>query len=208
MKRHARSLLAVPAAVPAAVLGVTTVLASTSWTVQPGGPISMGSGTFILTDTTTGSAPACPSSALTGTLKAGAGLLGTGIGSVMTAGFMHCSSPLGFGFRIQASDLPWHLNVSSYDATTGVVTGSLSHLRLKLLLPGCTAVIDGTSGTASDGIVQVRYTNSTGVLKPVATGGNLHFYNVRGCAGLFETGDSAIISATYTVRPKQTITSP
>jgi hypothetical protein len=79
---------------------------------------------------------------------------------------------------------------------------------MKLSFPGCTAVIDGTSGTASDGSVRVSYNNSTGVLQTRTAGGNLHFYNVRGCAGLVVTGDSATISATSTVSPKQTITSP
>jgi len=45
-------------------------------------------------------------------------------------------------------------------------------------------------------------------IKLLTTGGNLHFYNVRGCAGLIGTGDSATISATYTVSRKQAITSP
>jgi hypothetical protein len=72
----------------------------------------------------------------------------------------------------------------------------------------CTVVIDGTSGTASDGIVKFSCSDRTGVLQVRATGGNLHFYNVQGCAGLINTGDSASISATFTVSPKQAITSP
>lgn len=207
-KQYARSMSAVAAAVLAAILGVTPVLAATLWTVRPGGLISMKSGKFVLKDTTTAQALTCQSSALSGTLKGGSGLPGTGIGSITTVGFTNCTSPLGFRFTLQARDLPWHLNFSSYNATTGVVTGSLSHLQMKLSFPGCTAVIDGTSGTASDGSVRVSYTNSTGVLQARTAGGNLHFYNVRGCAGLVVTGDSATISATSTVSPKQTITSP
>ncbi|MBO0815759.1 MAG: cytochrome c oxidase assembly protein [Actinobacteria bacterium] len=34
------------------------------------------------------------------------------------------------------------------------------------------------------------------------------FYNVRGCAGLVNTGNPVTISATYTVTPTQTMTSP
>jgi hypothetical protein len=168
----------------------------------------MKSGKFILTDTTTGSALTCPSSALSGTLKRGSGLPGPGLGSIAAASLTNCSSPFGFGFTLQARDLPWHLNFSSSNATTGVMTGSLSHLQMKLSLPSCTAVIDGTSGTASDGIVKFRYTNGSGVLRVRATGGNLHFYNARGCAGLVVTGDSATISAAFAVSPKQAITSP
>jgi hypothetical protein len=46
------------------------------------------------------------------------------------------------------------------------------------------------------------------VLKPLATGGNLHFYSVSGCLGLFINGDPVTLSATFTVSPKQAITSP
>lgn len=207
-KRYARSLFAVPAAVLVAVLGVTTVLAAATWTVRPGGPVSMKSGKFILTDTATGAALTCPSTTFRGKLKGGSGLPGTGIGSIRTVRSMFCPTPFGPSFTLTAGALPWHLKVSSYNATTGVVTGSLSHLQIALSGTACTAVIDGTSGTASNGTVRVRYTNSTGRLQTRTTSGNLHFYRVRGCAGLLNTGDPATIRVTLTVSPKQAITSP
>jgi hypothetical protein len=205
---RARSLFAFPAAVLTAILGVTTVLAATTWTARPGGPVSMKSGRLILTDTATGAALTCPSSALTGTLKSGSGLSGTGIGSITAVHSIRCPTPLGPSYTLMARDLPWHLNVLSYNATTGVVTGSLSHLQITFSGPGCTAVIGGASGAASGGTVKVRYTNSTGRLRTRTVGGNLHFYKVSGCAGLIHTGDSATISATYAMSPIQAITSP
>jgi hypothetical protein len=69
-------------------------------------------------------------------------------------------------------------------------------------------VIDGTSSTASDGIVRFTYTNSTATLRVLPNGGNLHFYNLSGCAGLFTGGDPVTISGKLSVSPKQTITSP
>jgi hypothetical protein len=42
----------------------------------------------------------------------------------------------------------------------------------------------------------------------LTTGGNLHFYDDTGCLGIFDSGDPATLSATYTVTPKQAITSP
>jgi hypothetical protein len=206
-KRHGPGFAAVAAAVLVAMPGMTMVGGASTWTVRPGGPVSMKSGRFTLTDTPTGTALSCQSSALSGTLKGGSGLPGSGIGSITTVGFMRCFTPIG-GFTLQARDLPWHLNFSSYNAATGVAAGSLSHVRIKLLMPNCAAVIDGTSGSASDGIVKVGYTDSTGLLQARTTGGNLHFYNVRGCAGLIRTGDSVTISAKFTVSPKQVITSP
>jgi hypothetical protein len=207
-KRYGPRLATVAAAVLVAMLGVTTASGATTWTVRPGGPVSMKSGRFTLTDTTTGAALSCRSSALSGTLKGGSGLPGSGIGSISTVGFTQCITPNGPGFTLQVRGLPWHLNFSSYSAATGVAAGSLSHVKIKLVVPDCTAVIDGTSGSASDGIANVSYTNSTGVLQARTTGGNLHFYNVRGCAGLIRTGDSAAISAKFSVSPRQVITSP
>lgn len=49
---------------------------------------------------------------------------------------------------------------------------------------------------------------STGTLKFLATGGNLHFWHVKGCAPLLNSGDPATFSATYTITPRQAITSP
>jgi hypothetical protein len=207
-KRYARSLFALPAAVLAAILGVTTVLAATTWTVRPGGLVSMKSGNLILTDTATGAALTCPSTALSGTLKSGSGLAGAGIGSITSVHSLFCPTPLGGSYTLTARDLPWPLNVSFYNATTGVVAGRLSHLQIGFSGTACTAVIDGTSGTASDGIVKARYTNSTGRLQTRTTGGNLHFYHVSGCAGLLRTGDPATIRVIITLSPSQKITSP
>jgi hypothetical protein len=208
--RYARSVLTVTTAVVAALFGVTTVLAATTWTVRPGGPVSLKSGRFMLKDTRSGVSLTCLSSTLGGTLKSGSGLSGSTIGSMAAVTFTGCSVPLGPGFTLRARDLPWHLNFSSYDATTGVVTGSISHFQMTLSFAGgiCTAAIDGTSGTASNGNVKVTYTNSTAKLKALTTGGNLHFYNVKGCFGEIATNDPAAIAATYTVSPRQTITSP
>src|SRR5215472_2504969 len=56
--------------------------------------------------------------------------------------------------------------------------------------------------------VSFNSTTSTGALKVLTTGGNLHIYSVSGCFGLIRSGDPATFSATYTVSPKQAITSP
>jgi hypothetical protein len=74
--RYARSVLTVTTAVVAAVLGVTAVLAATTWTVRPGGPVSLKSGRFMVKDTRNRLSLTCLSSALGGTLKSGSGLSG------------------------------------------------------------------------------------------------------------------------------------
>jgi hypothetical protein len=60
---------------------------------------------------------------------------------------------------------------------------------------------------AHNGKVKATYTDATGKLKVLATGGNLHLYNVN-CFGVINNGDSVNFTATYTLIPKQTITSP
>jgi hypothetical protein len=69
-------------------------------------------------------------------------------------------------------------------------------------------VIKGTSSAAPDGVAPVSYTGKTGTLTFLPTGGNLHWYHVHHCAGLINNGDDAKISASYTISPRQVITSP
>ena len=111
---------------------------------------------------------------------------------------------------VTATGLPWHVNLTSYNATERVVTGSVSHVQIQIKSPerSCHAMIDGTAAAASDGIAQFSCADGTGRLKLLTTGGNLHFYHVKGCAGLLRSGDPATLSATLTMSPAQTITSP
>jgi hypothetical protein len=84
-------------------------------------------------------------------------------------------------------------------------------LELSVVVPevGCTAVINGTGGTAPDGAVPVSYTGKTGTLKILQSGGDLHWYHVaRHCAGIVNSGDAATLAASYTISPRQAITSP
>lgn len=208
--RYAGLLMAGCAAVLAATMGAATTLAATTWTVQPGGPVSLTSGRFTMKDTSTGAQTDCPAARMRGTLKSGSGLPGTGIGSITSVGFPRCGDSVPAPPIPTATGLPWHVTVTSYNATEGVVTGSLSHVRIKIAaaLYPCAAVINGTSGTAADGTVKFSYADSTGRLGLLTTGGNLHFYHVQGCAGLLNSGDPATLSATFTLTPAQTITSP
>jgi hypothetical protein len=88
-----------------------------------------------------------------------------------------------------------------------VTTGTITGLEATVSGTGCSATIAGTSATTT-GTVRATYTNSTGVLKVLPTGGTLHAYNVSGCFGLINNGDPISMSASYKVAPKQTMTSP
>ncbi len=192
----------------AVCLGAGSPVAATAqtWTVRPGGAITATAGTTTFTDTKTGSSLGCSSSSMSGTLKPGGGLPGPGIGSITTAAF-NCSAPFGWP-QLTPRGLPWHLSLVSYDASTGVSRGTISHLQFALAGPGCSAVINGTSGTASGGAVAVTYANQTGTLKIRPAGGTLHWHHVSGCAHLAGDGDPAELSAAYAISPPQTITSP
>jgi hypothetical protein len=207
----ARILAAGGAAVLVAALGVTTAWAAATtrtWTIQPGGAIHAMATRFTFTDTTTGTVTVCRSSATTGKLKNGSGLPGSHAGSLSAVSILTCSGAAGPTYKLQPGGLPWAMNFSSYNAAKGVVQGTVSHIHIAVNGTGCTAKIDGTGAATDDGQVTFSYTDSTGQLKLLTTGGNLHFYDVAGCLGLFENGDPATLSATYTVTPKQAITSP
>jgi hypothetical protein len=213
--RYARILFAGCAAALTAALGVTTAFAATTWTIKPGGAITAKSATATFNDTKHGGLFTCTSLSASGRLKTGSGLAGSHAGSISAVDFGRCTSPLGrfraprvdIVWTVQAAGLPWHLNLVSDDR--GVVRGTISHIEIKVsTVVGCSAVIDGTSGTATDGIVRFRYASSTGHLTVLAAGGNLHAYNVSGCFGLVNNGDPVTISATFTLNPEQTITSP
>jgi hypothetical protein len=205
---YARILAAGGAMVLAVTLSVPAALAAGTWTVQPGGGVQATSGLVNIRDTTTGTLLTCVRSAASGTVKSGSGLPGSHAGSLSAVRFPICNAgPV--PMTVQAGGLPWHVNLSSYNAATGVVTGAISHLQITETANGCSFAVDGTSGTAGDGWVPFTYTDSTGQLTVLATGGNLHTWNVSaGCLGLVNTGDRARLGGTFTVSPKQAITSP
>jgi hypothetical protein len=208
MRIHRAGAALAGAAVLATSPGAASSAAAnaTAWTVQPGGAITATAGTTTLTGTTTGATFNCASSTMTGTLHSGSGLPGAGIGSIATAAYRSCENPI--SPTLTPRGLPWHLTLVSYDAAIGVSRGTISHLRLTLSAPRCSAVVNGTSGPTANGVVRIAYTNQTGKLKILPAGGTLHWYHVSGCAALVRNGDPATLSAAYTISPPQMITSP
>jgi hypothetical protein len=177
-----------------------------TWTVTPGGAVTGSAGTTTLSDSTTGTTLTCASSQAMGNLKGGSGLANP-LGSITSLTFSNCTGPLGISFSTSVTG-PFPLRGTAYNATTGVTTGKITKIHGSLSGPLCSATVDGTSDTAGNGAVKIHYKNSTGQLQVLTTGGNLHIYDVNGCFGLINTGDTAAFSGTYTVSPKQTITSP
>lgn len=209
MKRLSRRILLTGGATALAVgasAGVALAVAIT-FTISPGGAITAKAGTTTLKDTKTGSVLSCTSSSSSGTLKKGSGISGANIGSITKLTFSNCTGPLSLTFTVTNSAFPWTLSGTSYNSTTGVTTGFINGIKSHLSGPSCSADVGGATAT-SKGKVKVTYTNSTGKLKVLTTGGTLHVWNVAGCAGLINTGDPTQFSGSYTVSPKQTIKSP
>jgi len=206
-KRVGATLFTAGAAALAIGLGTTTSFAATAvtWSVSPGGSISGSAGTTVLKDKTSGTTVTCSTSTMTGSLKSGKGLAGKGIGTVTSVTFNNCTV-LGQTVSLASGTVAWKLNAASY--TSGVTHGTITGIHLAISSSVCSATIDGTSGTAHNGLVKITYTNSTHKLKILAAGDNLHVYNVNGCLGVIANGDSGSITGSYAVSPAQKITSP
>jgi hypothetical protein len=147
----------------------------------------------------------CTSSTAKGSFKTGSGLSGSGIGTITSLTVSGCSV-LGMSISVTITGkMP--VNALSYNSTKKTVSMSLTKIHGSLSASGCSATIDGTGAAAHNGMVKAKYTDGTGKLKVLATGGNLHLYNVN-CFGVINTGDSVNFTTTYTLTPKQVITSP
>ncbi|HEY1916776.1 MAG TPA: hypothetical protein VGH27_14485 [Streptosporangiaceae bacterium] len=203
------SAIAVAGGATVALLAMGTPSFATTvatYTVSPGGAATA-SGTAQVKDTKTGTIAKCSSLKLDATLKKGSGLKGPKIGSITGPSTAFTGCKIGtIAVSVTANGFPWYLNATKY--ASGVTTGTITGIDLVATATGCSATLDGTAAGADNGKVKVTYTNSTGVLKILSTGGNLHDWGVVGCLGLENNGDPQDATGTTTVSPKQTITSP
>jgi hypothetical protein len=206
--RQISKATAVAATALAAVVGFGTTQASAAgtWTVSGGGSFTAKATTPTLKDTTTGATLSCTSSSAAGSAPNGTGLSGTPIATISSVSWVSCTGPLGISFSVTAKNLPWSLNATSYNASTGTTTGSLTGVEASISGTLCSASFAGTSAT-SPATLTGTYVNSTHTL--TISGGNLHAWGVSGCLGLINNGDAASYSAAYVVTPSTLkITSP
>jgi hypothetical protein len=204
------SVIAVAVTSPAAMAGPGPAvnphsLATTTWTVSPGGSFTGKAGTSTFQDATTGATISCPSATITGALKSGSGLAGKGLGTITSMTFSKCSLD-GMAFSLSSGTVDWSLNAVSYNTRSdGVASGNITGLHFTISSTNCTAVADGTSGTADNGKVRFTFNNKTSHLKIVFTGGNLHVWDVNGCLGLFGNGDPATGGTCPATTPRQKV---
>jgi len=206
-KRIAATLFSAGAvALTIGLSATSSFAAAATWTVSPGGAITGKAGTTTLTDTRSGISLSCTSSKLAGSLKSGKGLPGKGLGTVTSVAFNKCTV-LSVTISLSSGKVAWKLNASSYNSRTGTTSGTISGMHLAVKSNVCSAVVDGTSATAHNGMVNVSYSNKTHVLK-ILPKGNLHVYKVSGCGGAISNGDAGTVTGSYKVSPVQKITSP
>ena len=204
--RLARIMLTAMAA--CLVIGLTAepALAAATWTIKPGGAVTFGLVRATIKDTKSANVINCGSGNLTGTLKPGSGLTGTRAGMITGGALNKCFGPGPLDWKITLLGLPWHINLLSFDGSTGLVHVTISHMEISAVGTACAFVIDGTKSGASDGKVRFTYSDRTHQVK--TSGGNLHIFNVHGCAAVFANGDPASLTASFTLAPAQSITSP
>jgi hypothetical protein len=174
-------------------------------TVKPGGATTGKAGTTTVTDAAAGQSVTCTSSTAKSTFKKGSGLSGTGIGTVTSPTVSGCPVP-GMSISVTITGrMP--INALSFNSTKKTVSMALTKIHGSLSAGGCSTTIDGTGAAAHNGRVKATCMDTGGKLKVLATGGNLHLFNVN-CFGVINNGDSVNFAATYTLTPKQVITSP
>ena len=211
MLKRISAITTASAAATALAVGLSPAPSSattaTTWTVSPGGSVTV-SGAAELKDTKLKTRTPCKSVKLDAALKSGSGLAGAGVGSIMSGAFTGCTlgGALILSANMVVNGLPWRVNATTY--ASGVTTGTITGIDLVATVTGCTATLDGTAAGADNGVIRFTYTNSTGKLRLLPEGGNLHWWAVAGCLGLVGTGDPVQPSDSLTVKPEQTITSP
>src|SRR5262249_62388203 len=128
--RSARTPLTGMAACLAACLAAGPAAAAATWTIKPGGAVTLGLVTATIKDTKTAASIACKRGKPTGKLKPGSGLTGTSAGRITGGVIDGCAGPGPLPWRITLLGLPWHINLISYDGSTAVVRGTVSHLEI------------------------------------------------------------------------------
>jgi hypothetical protein len=197
-------------------LGATSSFASSGqpWTVTPAGQGMATTTTVTLSDPATGGAMSCADGNGRANDDDDEWAVGWSngpiynphaFGLVNEMTYAPCVSPAGGPAVLTGNALPWKLHGASYLASSGVTHGTVKGVRLTLDGDGCSAFIESASATAP-GAVKFTYTNGTATLRLLPTGGNLEFSGVSGCSGLFNDGDPAAITASFTTDPAQTIT--
>jgi len=198
MRNRVTVMLAAGAAMIASAVFVGPAAAvPATWTITPGGSFTGTAGTTILEVQESGVQLSCESAGATGEAKTGSGNSNP-LATISDTDFNTCTGPFGLVFGVEHGGV-WTLNGASYNATTGVTTGTIENIVADITGPGCIAQVTGT--------VDATYTNSTAELR-VLPNFTLLVASVdptENCFGLINTGEHASFDGVYEVDPAQTI---
>jgi hypothetical protein len=185
------------AATIAAVLGLGSNAAmATTYTVSPAGAVTATqSGSSTLKDVATNNTLTCTGGGGKATLSASSN--GSPIGTISALTYSGCTGPLSLSFKVTANSLPYDLNVTSYNSSTGVSSGTITGINASLSGFACTATVKGT--------VDASYSNSTGNLT-VSPDGSALTVTAANCLSIVAAGNVVDYNAVYSISPKQTIT--
>ena len=207
LNRFGKALIT--SAATAAVIGMAAAPAfatAATWTVKPGGATTGKAGKTIVTDVTAGQSVTCTSSNTKGSFKKGTGLSGAGIGTVTSLTFERL-------FRARHEHLgDDHRDDAAQCALLQQDEEDREHDHHEdpwvVVAPaGCSATIDGTGASAHNGSVKATY-----MQRHRQAEGAQHREQRCTCttstARRINNGDAVNFTTTYTLTPKQVITSP
>lgn len=205
MRKRIAGMLAVGiATLSTAVAVAAPASAAPPWTITPGGHADGTAGTTNLTvqDPQSGEIQmTCDSSTVGVDLESGVSddnqlatipeSPGIQFNNCLLAGFIE--------FSVQQVGV-WTLNGSSYDAATGVTTGTIDNIVASISGPGCAATVEGS--------VNGTFNNGTDVLtvNPDQTLTVTNVDDVDTCLDLIHEGATAAFDGAYSVAPGQEIT--
>jgi hypothetical protein len=194
-------MLAVSAAVLSTVVAVATPASAAAWSVTPGGHADGTAGQTNLTvqDPQSGEIQMTCSSSTVGVELAVAGDQLATIPESPGIQFNNCLLAGFIEFSVQQVGV-WTINGSSFDAGTGVTTGTIDNIVADISGPGCVASVAGS--------VNGTFTNGTDVLavNPDQTLTVTSVDPVDNCLDLIHEGATAAFDGDYAVVPGQDIT--
>jgi hypothetical protein len=194
--------LAAGAALVASVM-ISGSASAANWTVTPGNAFTGSSGVTKLKIQETGVQLQCTSASAAGTAKSGSNQVNplATLPAPNGVKFNSCSGPFGLTFTV-AQVGTWNLNGTTYNAATGVTTGTITNITANITGPGCNATVTGS--------VNVTYTNSTHRLAVLPNYTLLISFvsPTANCLGLIGQGNHASFDGNFLINPALVVTSP
>jgi hypothetical protein len=176
----------IAAAVASVIVWGGSASASANWS---------STGALTFTDTKTGVALTCSASTAT-MVPTNSGT--NPVGHITSISFTGCIGPTGVTVTLTAAGLDWPVSAQPAARAIGETSGGHG-VAVDVSAPACSADVDGTGAGTDTGKVHFTFSHASGSLGVVLAGGNLHIYDVSGCAGLIGNGDPVSFSVSYRI---------